>query len=180
VPSYPELHSAIVAEDHRYWYSVLRQNLPDCGLKPLMRRSAEEAINLASSTNASLVIFGALVPDMSGGRASGLLRRMRDYVSAPIIVLMPLGAPTAYAAAVQAGATLPLAIPLSIQQLKQAILALLGEEPDKPMASMQWLRCREPTLLAGGLQGLTRRPQGPEIGPQSVRGTSSHRTNYSR
>jgi CheY-like chemotaxis protein len=168
VPSAPELQNAIVAESHGYWHALLRQVLPELGLEPLIRRSAEDAINLAGTVTARLIILGAVIPDMDALRARGLLRSVPCCQTVPIVILMRRYDPELRRAAVHDAATLPLSIPLSLQQLRHGILQVLGELPDEPIRVMQWPPRREPTPIEGGLQGLAR-------GNPSWR-----RTNYSR
>jgi DNA-binding response OmpR family regulator len=174
------LQSAIVAENHAAWHNLLRQTAAECGLLPLMIRNGREAIELAYSTTARLVILGVMLPDMRPTYVCTQIRVAPGYLSIPILILSSRGDPASCAAAAEAGANLLLTTPLSIWALKQGILPLIGETPDEAAPSYVWNRKSEPPRLFGEQPDFTRGRQALEVCRRITVPTLSRRTNWSR
>lgn len=180
LPARPELHSAIVAENHGAWHNLLRQTATECGLLPLMIRNGREAIDLAYSTTARLVILGVMLPDMQSTYVCAQIRVAPGYLSIPILILSSRGDPASCAAAAQAGASLLLTTPLSIWTLKQGILPLLGETPEDAAPSYVWDRKSDPSPLFGEPHDFTQGRKALEVYRRVAIPTLSRRTNWSR
>jgi CheY-like chemotaxis protein len=177
LPSDVELYSAIVAASDWDWRNHLRQIATECGLEPLVSRTGHEAVDRARSVAASLVILGMLLPVKSAVRACEHIRDLPHYTTIPIIVCVPVDDLEMRRAAIQAGATALLEMPLSMFGLRQGILPLLGGSVDLPAPAAEWSRAQEPSrlfeskLLARGREIL-------KIDRQSQSGPLSHRINW--
>lgn len=169
-----ELRGAIVAVDAGSWRTQLRQTVTECGLHPFMARSGRESMDLAGSMTAHLVILSMRMPDMTGLLACTLIRRLPDYTSIPIIILGRLEDRSAQSAAMRAGASRLLTTPISIMQLRQGILPLLGKALETPSPYFIWPRAREPVPVFGEPVGLVHGRKVINIVSPSLR------TNYSR
>lgn len=169
-----ELRGAIVAVDTTSWRTQIRQTVTECGLQPFMARSGGEMLDLARSMSAHLVILSMRMPDMSGLHACAHIRRLPDYVAIPIIILGRPDDRMEEAATTRAGANLLLTTPISIMQLRQGILPLVGEAPEEPSPQHVWPHPREPVPLFGEPLGLVHGRKVLNIVSPSLR------TNYSR
>jgi CheY-like chemotaxis protein len=154
VPSRADLNSVIVAEDGGNWRGILRTVLMECGLLVLLVWDGLEAVEIASSTSARLVLLDVRMPHMDGLQACARIRDLPGYRSVPIVMLSGYANTEIRAAAEQAGANLFLAKPISNLTLRQAILPLLGATSVEQAASFEWKRQPEPSPAYGEAQEL--------------------------
>jgi CheY-like chemotaxis protein len=150
------LNSVIVAEDHGSWRGILRSILMECGFQVLLAADGLEAVAMARSTPARLVLLDVKMPYMDGLQACVRIRDMPGYSNIPIIMLSGYGNDRIRAAAAQAGASLFLAKPISNLDLRQAILPLVGTASVESSASFEWKRQPEPSPAYGETQELAR------------------------
>jgi CheY-like chemotaxis protein len=150
------LNSVIVAEDHGSWRGILRSILMECGFQVLLAGDGLEAVAMASSTPARLVLLDVKMPHMDGLQACVRIRDLPGYSHIPIVMLSGYGNDRIRAAAEQAGASLFLAKPISNLDLKQGILPLVGTASVETAASFEWKRQPEPSPAYGETQELAR------------------------
>ncbi len=156
MPSHVDLNGVIVAEDNGAWRDILRTFLMDCGLLVLLVRDGAEAVELASSTSARLVLLDVRMPRMDGLQACAHIRGLPGYACVPIVMLSGYGNTATRAAAEQVGANLFLTKPISNFALRQAILPLLGVGLVGQAASFEWKRQPEPSPAYGETRELAR------------------------
>lgn len=180
MPSDLELHSAIVAASDVTWRNHFRHTVAECGLAPLVSRSGTEAVSRARSTSVSLVILGMLMPNMNAPRTCAMIRDLPLHAATPIIIVLPSQDPRLEAAAIRAGASLLLTLPLSTFQLRQGILPLLGVESELAPLASEWQRMREPSPLYAEPTLLTRGREMLKIDRQISGGVASRRINWRR
>lgn len=180
MPSDLELRSAIIAARDAGWRDLFRTTVVECGLDPLVSRSGREAVDQALSTTARLVILGLLMPSCSALRTCAHIRDLPAYAATPIIIIAAAADPGLEDAAMQAGASLLLTMPLSIFALRQGILPLLGAKLELPPSSTEWQRKEEPSPLFGEPEPLARGRELLKIDRQSYRGSSLRRLNWRR
>ncbi len=154
MPSNVDLNSVIVAEDNGSWRDILRGALIDCGFSVLLGKDGVEAVEIASSTSARLVLLDVKMPRMDGLQACAQIRDLPDYADVPIVMLSGHSDTAMRAAAEQVGANLFLAKPISNFALRQAILPLLGLTLVDQAASFEWKRQPEPSPAYGETQAL--------------------------
>jgi CheY-like chemotaxis protein len=156
VASDANLNSVIVAEDHGSWRGILRSILMECGFQVLLAADGLEAVAMASSTPARLVLHDVKMPLMDGLQACVRIRDLPGYSHIPIVMLSGYGNDRIRTAAEQAGASLFLAKPISNLDLKQALLPLVGAVPVATAVSFEWKRQSEPPPAYGETQELAR------------------------
>jgi DNA-binding response OmpR family regulator len=149
VASEADLRTAIVAASDLDWSNQLRQILPECDLHPLMVRTGAEAVDLAHSVTALLVILDVRVAIRECLRACSSIRLIPTYVSTPIIMLISNVDQQTLEAGLQAGASRFVTLPISIFAMKQEILPLLGGVAQDPTAYTEWKPRTEPTPAFG-------------------------------
>ncbi|HTI84404.1 MAG TPA: hypothetical protein VL614_28470 [Acetobacteraceae bacterium] len=147
-----DLRTAIVAEGDLDWGNQFRQTLPECDLYPLMVRTNLEAVDLAHTVVARLVILDMRVAVRECMRACVSIRRIPTYVSTPIIMLINDIDQTTLEAGRQAGTTRFVTLPISIFAMKQEIMMVLGAAPQHPTAYAEWKPRAEPSPAFGETQ----------------------------
>ncbi len=152
--SYAGLQTAIVAASDLDWRNQFRQTLPECGVHPLLVRNGPEAVELAQSTTARLVILDARLAVADGLYACRSIRGIAGYVSVPIILLIAARDTSTLTAGTEAGASHFVRLPISIYALKQELLPLLGANLMQPTASAEWKPRSEPLPLFGDARAL--------------------------
>src|ERR1700759_2167819 len=80
--------TAIVAASDLDWRSQFRQTLPECGVEPLLFKTAVEAVECAHSVAARLVIIDVRQAVADGLYACRSIRGITNYVSVPIVLLI--------------------------------------------------------------------------------------------
>ena len=128
MPSHADLNSVIVADDSGQCRDILRTALMECGFLVLLVWDGLEAVEIASTTSARLVLLDVKMPHMDGLQACARIRDLPGYGRVPIVMLSGYGNTAMRAAAEQAGANLFLTKPISNLALRQAILPLLGAD----------------------------------------------------
>ena len=154
MPSNADLNSVIVADDSGQCRDNLRTALMECGFQVLLVWNGLEALEIASTTSARLVLLDVRMPHMDGLQACARIRDLPGYESVPIVMLSGYGNPAMRAAAEQAGASLFLTKPISNLALMQAILPLLGAASVQQAVSFEWKRQPEPSPAYGEKQEL--------------------------
>jgi CheY-like chemotaxis protein len=149
VPSHADLNSVIVADDSGQCRDTLRTALMECGFLVLLVWDGLEALEIASTTSARLVLLDVRMPHMDGLQACARIRELPGYESVPIVMLSGYGNTAMRAAAKRAGANLFLTKPISNLALMQAILPLLGAAPVQQAVSFEWKRQPEPSPAYG-------------------------------
>ncbi len=144
-----ELRTAIVAASDLEWRNQFRQTLPECDLHPLMVRTGLEAVDLAYTVAARLVIFDVRVDLRECMQACRSIRRIPTYVSIPIIMLISNIDSMTLEAARQAGTSRFVTLPISIFAMKQEIMSTLGAAPQHPAAYAEWKPRSEPSPAFG-------------------------------
>jgi DNA-binding response OmpR family regulator len=152
--SYAGPQSAIVAASDLDWRNQFRQTLPECGVQPLLVKNGQEAVELAHSITARLVILDVRQAIAEGLYACRSIRRIADYVAIPIILLISAPDRSTPIAGTQAGASHFVALPISIYALKKELLPLLGGSLREPTASAEWRPRMEPRPLFGNARAL--------------------------
>lgn len=148
------LQIAIVAANDTDWRSQFRQTLPECGVHPLLVKSGPEAVELAHSVSARLVILDTRQAAADGLYACRSIRGIVDYVAIPIILLIAARDSSTLAAGAEAGASHFVTLPISINALKQELLPLLGADPIEPTTAAEWKPLIEPRPLFGDARAL--------------------------
>jgi DNA-binding response OmpR family regulator len=141
--------TAIVAASDLDWRSQFRQTLPECGVEPLLFKTAVEAVECAHSVAARLVIIDVRQAVADGLYACRSIRGITNYVSVPIVLLIAAHDASTRTTGRQAGASHFVTLPISIFALKQELLPLLGGSPLEPVASAEWKPRGEPRPLFG-------------------------------
>lgn len=149
MPSDADLNSIIVAEDNAMLRSILRSFLDECGFRVLLATNGMEAVALASSTEARLVLLDVKMPQLDGLQACAWMRSLPNYASVPIVMVSAYGDAATRAAAESAGATLFLGKPISIIGLLEAIQPLLGKPVVERNPAFEWKRRTEPKPVYG-------------------------------
>jgi DNA-binding response OmpR family regulator len=152
VASRADLRTAIVAASDLDWRNQFRQTLPECDLQPLMVRTSPEAVELAYSVVARLVILDMRVALRESMQACFSIRHIPTYVSTPIIMLINDIDPVTLAAGRQAGTSRFVTLPTSIFAMKQEIMMVLGAARQEPAAIAEWKPRSEPSPAFGETQ----------------------------
>lgn len=147
-----DLRTAIVAENDLDWSNQFRQTLPECNLHPLMVRTNLEAVDLAHTVAARLVILDMRVDVRDCMRACVIIRRIPTYVSTPIIMLINNIDRATLEAGRRAGTSRFVTLPTSIFAMKQEIMLVLGAAPQHPAAYAEWKPRAEPSPAFGETQ----------------------------
>lgn len=144
-----DLNSIIVADDQSAWRDLLRSLLSREGFQVLLVRDGQEAVELACSMLAKLVLLDVRMPHLDGLEACASIRALPSYAAIPIVILSGYDNERIRETASRAGATRFLTKPISSLELKQAIFPLLGVDPAIRMAYVEWKRRPEPTPAYG-------------------------------
>ena len=149
-----ELASVILADDDVQLRGILRTMLKGCGLHVLPVADGLEAVEMACTTVARLVILDLKMPRLNGLQACERMRRLPGYARVPIIMLSVYDGPPTRRASEKAGANLFLAKPISNLMLRQHVLHMLGMALPETAAAVEWPRRTEPGPAYGEQQEL--------------------------
>jgi CheY-like chemotaxis protein len=149
-----ELASVILADDDVQLRGILRTMLDGCDLHVIPVADGLEAVEMACTTVARLVILDLKMPRLNGLQACERMRRLPGYAEVPIIMLSIYDGVTTRQASEKAGANLFLSKPISKQTLKQHVLRVLGVALPESPAAQEWSRRVEPAPAYGERQEL--------------------------
>jgi CheY-like chemotaxis protein len=115
----------IVADDDPCIRQVLKAMLEGFEQEVHLVTNGLEAVSLASSLEASLIILDINMPELDGFQACAQIRRLPGYDGTPIVMLTSDDAEKAQAAAARVGATMFLVKPFSTTALMLALSRFL-------------------------------------------------------
>jgi pSer/pThr/pTyr-binding forkhead associated (FHA) protein len=106
---------------------VLTAALEKCGFKPVVARSVVTAIRLFNQRRPSAVILDWALPDMPGAELCRYVRRDANFHATPLIVVAKQKSTPIVKDALDSGADVVLAEPLSIKELQHIVTTLVGQ-----------------------------------------------------
>jgi DNA-binding response OmpR family regulator len=86
-----EIKRVLVAEDNAALAGVIRFNLSRAGFEAVTARNGREALDVASRTTFDLVLTDEQMPEMCGTLLCHELRKRKEYITTPIIMLTAKG-----------------------------------------------------------------------------------------
>lgn len=145
----PGLKSVIVADNDLQLRSILRTLFDNAGFHVLVARDGLEALGLAKSTLARLVVLDKRMPNLDGIQACAQMRTLPGYADVPIVLLTVYDDASTRAAAIGAGATRFFTKPFRSDELMAAVAPLLGIDPVDKSSSFVWKRRIDPPPAYG-------------------------------
>lgn len=107
--------------------SVLETALEQCGYRVVTARGVVAAMRLVTQKRPSAVILDWTLPDMPGIELCRYVRRDTHHNMTPMIVVTKEKTPTMVQEALDAGANIVLAEPLSIKELQHIVTMMIGQ-----------------------------------------------------
>lgn len=117
----PKPSGVIVADDDPLIRSVLKRKLEEFGQNVYQAINGAEAVALAESIDASLILLDIRMPRVDGLEACAQIRRLPGYDSTPIVMLTFQDTKKAQISASRAGATMFLVKPFGMATLMLAL-----------------------------------------------------------
>lgn len=118
----------LVVDDEPQILRTMRASLPASGYEVKVASNGEEALNEIHKEMPDLIILDLVMPDLSGIE---VCRKVRDFSSAPIIVLSAKGSEQDKIAALDMGADDYVTKPFSLNELLARIRAVLRRLPQE-------------------------------------------------
>lgn len=106
---------------------VLTAAMEKTGFKPIVARSVVTAIRLFNQRRPSAVVMDWALPDMPGAELCRYVRRDANFGSTPLIVIAKQKSTPIVKDALDSGADVVLAEPLSIKELQHIVTRLVGQ-----------------------------------------------------
>ncbi|MFN8565379.1 MAG: FHA domain-containing protein [Anaerolineae bacterium] len=106
---------------------VIETALGQCGYKVVTARGVVAAMRLVTQKRPSAVILDWTLPDMPGIELCRYIRRDTHHNTTPMIVVAKQKNPSLVQEALDAGANIVLAEPLSIKELQHIVTMLIGQ-----------------------------------------------------
>jgi len=119
----------LLVDDERQIHRFLRPMLDAAGYEAGGAETAADALRLAAALSPALILLDLGLPDMDG---QDLLRRLREFCAAPIIVLSARDRPQEKIRALDAGASDYVEKPFDVGELLARIRAVLRTGPALP------------------------------------------------
>ncbi len=107
---------------------VLTGALEQCGFKVVVAHNVVTAIRLFTQKRPSAVMLDWTLPDMPGAELCRYVRRDTNYHMTPLVVITKEKKPAIVDEALDAGADVVLAEPLSIKEVQHIVTTLVGEQ----------------------------------------------------
>lgn len=117
----PKPSGVIVADDDPLIRSILKKKLEGLGQNVFQANNGEEAVTLAASVAASMIILDIKMPRLDGIQACMQIRKMSGYDTVPIVMLTFQDNTKAQTQASRAGATMFLIKPFGSATLMLAL-----------------------------------------------------------
>lgn len=115
----------LVVEDDSALITLLRYNLESAGYAVVVATSAEEGYHHLAAAGFDLVVLDWMLPDMSGIDLCARLRRSKDHVGLPIMMLTARGEEADRVRGLKTGADDYVVKPFSMPELMARVAALL-------------------------------------------------------
>ena len=107
---------------------VLTGALEQCGFKVVVAHNVVTAIRLFTQKRPSAVVLDWMLPDMPGVELCRYVRRDTNYHMTPLVVIAKVKTPPLVDEALDAGADVVLAEPLSIKEVQHIVTTLVGQK----------------------------------------------------
>ncbi len=107
---------------------VLTGALEQCGFKVVVAHNVVTAIRLFTQKRPSAVLLDWVLPDMPGVELCRYVRRDTNYHMTPLVVITKEKKPVVVDEALDAGADVVLAEPLSIKEVQHIVTTLVGQQ----------------------------------------------------
>lgn len=115
----------LVVEDDSALITLLRYNLESAGYAVVVATSAEDGYHHLTAAGFDLVVLDWMLPDMSGIELCARLRRSKDHVGLPILMLTARGEEADRVRGLKTGADDYVVKPFSVPELMARVAALL-------------------------------------------------------
>jgi signal transduction histidine kinase/ActR/RegA family two-component response regulator len=119
----------LVVEDNRTNQAVASALLRSLGIRPVLARDGEEAVNLCQAEGFSVILMDCHMPVMDGFEATRRIRALASQVRTPIIALTAAATPEDRKRALSAGMDDVLTKPVSHADLQAALIRHLPRSP---------------------------------------------------
>jgi DNA-binding response OmpR family regulator len=126
--------TVIVVEDEPDAAELFAEMMRVSGYRVLKTYSSTPAISLIAQEQPDVVILDIMMPDISGLEVLRFMRREKELMKTPVIVVSARSMPSDIREGLEAGATIYLTKPVGYLDLKKAVDEVMqGQEPDSIM-----------------------------------------------
>ena len=126
--------TVIVVEDEPDAAELFAEMMRVSGFRVLKTYSSTPAISLIAQEKPDIVLLDIMMPDISGLEVLRFMRREKELMQIPVIVVSARSMPSDIREGLEAGATIYLTKPVGYLDLKKAVDEVIqGNKPDSIM-----------------------------------------------